>query len=384
VQTASLENARGRFLSIGLTVHDEEGGTQRYNRQLAAVLEELSQTGMAESGAFVSLWDDTRHSRSSGRFSFTALGRQGRSMVGIRKVPSIMRGAAHLIGLRSRGRFPDLVVLTHVVAAPLAPLVKLLAPRSRVLLVLHGAEAWRHLPAASLPVLRRSVDRLVPVSAYTAGRFIEANRLDIPFTRIPCAVETRSPVVKRERVPGRIVTVARLRRADRDKNIDLLISAMPIIGARHQAAELFVIGEGNMRLDLQRLAESLGVGSRVHCLGWVTDDERDRLYASSQLFALPSTREGFGIAYLEAWLHGLPVIAGNAGAAPEVVRDGIDGLIVPPDQSLIANAVIRLLDDPGRCDNMGRAGAGRVLDVYGFDSFSRRWMSLLAAELELR
>lgn len=92
---------------------------------------------------------------------------------------------------------------------------------------------------------------------------------------------------------------------------------------------------------------------------------------------LPSTREGFGIVYLEAWQDGLVVIAGNDGAAPEVVRDGIDGTCVAPDPASIAEAVTTLLADPALRARYAASGAERLATRFGHQTFAANWAEVL-------
>lgn len=100
---------------------------------------------------------------------------------------------------------------------------------------------------------------------------------------------------------------------------------------------------------------------RLVVLGPIADAERRDLYAAGDIFAMPSRTDSFGIVYLEAWACGTPVIGARAGAVPEVIRDGLDGLLVPfGEVPAIAGAIERLLDDPLRARAMGAAGAATL------------------------
>ena len=97
-------------------------------------------------------------------------------------------------------------------------------------------------------------------------------------------------------------------------------------------------------------------------------------YADADLFCLPSLQEGFGIVFLEAMAAGLPVVAGDAAAVPEVVDDGTTGLLVDPrDPAAVAGALLRLLDDADLRRSMGRAGRERVR-AYGWLRVARRFL----------
>jgi phosphatidyl-myo-inositol dimannoside synthase len=115
-------------------------------------------------------------------------------------------------------------------------------------------------------------------------------------------------------------------------------------------------------------AAARGAGFPVHFVGTVADDELDRLYARADIFAMTSvdhrhSLEGFGLVYLEAAAHGLPVVAHRIGGVPEAVIDGQTGLLVPPgDRAALTAAFSRLIANPDLRRQMGAAGrewAGR-------------------------
>ena len=101
-----------------------------------------------------------------------------------------------------------------------------------------------------------------------------------------------------------------------------------------------VVGEGSLRPRLEALAAQYGVEAQVRFLGDLSDEERDRWYRSAHVFVMPSRLppegggEGFGIVYLEAAAHGLPVVAGNVAGARDAVVDGETGLLVDPTDHL--------------------------------------------------
>lgn len=95
-------------------------------------------------------------------------------------------------------------------------------------------------------------------------------------------------------------------------------------------------------------------------------------YAKATVFALPSSKEGFGIVYLEAWQHRLPVICSSKGAAKEIVEDGVDGFVVDPeDIGLLADRLKFLLSDPERAKAMGESGRRKVEAHYLDPAFRR-------------
>jgi phosphatidylinositol alpha-1,6-mannosyltransferase len=125
----------------------------------------------------------------------------------------------------------------------------------------------------------------------------------------------------------------------------------------------------------------MGVSGRVRFHGRLSDSELERMYQSADVFILPSKGEGFGIVYLEAWKHGLPVIAGNQDAGAEVVTHGHNGLCVDPDSpEQIAAGLIELLSAPQRAAEMGEAGRRTVSEKYSHEAFRARLAAILLRE----
>jgi len=160
-------------------------------------------------------------------------------------------------------------------------------------------------------------------------------------------------------------------RLEPQKGLDVVVRALPEIRRRHPEAVLVVLGEGQEREELEQLADELAVP--VFLLGRVPDVTS--WLRRADLLVHPARWEGFGLALLEAMLVSLPVVATRVSSVPEIVTDGETGLLVPPDDAgALADAVSRVLDDPGdlgargherarREFSVGRM-ADRTLDVY--------------------
>ena len=106
--------------------------------------------------------------------------------------------------------------------------------------------------------------------------------------------------------------------------------------------------------------------------GVVSEAEKAEAYARATIFAMPSVHETFGHTYLEAWYAWRPVIAGDIPPVREIVRDGVDGMVVPQDPTAIARAIVTLLGDPLRARRMGESGRFRLQEKWTWELVAER------------
>ncbi|MEJ2732274.1 MAG: glycosyltransferase [Anaerolineae bacterium] len=205
-------------------------------------------------------------------------------------------------------------------------------------------------------------DHVVFATQAHRDRFLKRD-LDVPTSIISNGIDTSRyrPLndhtedlqTKYELPPGpRILFVSRLAQ---DKEIDVLIQAMQHIRARGQA-HLLLVGEGDNRDELERLTQESDLEDCLHFLGFVPEEDLPALYRASDLFAIASTCEVQSLPTLQAVATGLPVVAADAVALPELVHDGINGFLVPPgDPEAMANAIGHILADRSLAAQMGQA-----------------------------
>ncbi|MBV9279272.1 MAG: glycosyltransferase family 4 protein [Chloroflexi bacterium] len=283
---------------------------------------------------------------------------------------------AALAGVRAS---PTLVLVEHPRFAPLGwPLARLSG--APLVAFAHGIDIWDRLPAGRRLPLRRA-DRVLCVSRHSARRAIEANGLSPEKVRVlhNCLSSSAEPLPRGRRSAGpSILTVSRLSLLEPYKGHARVIRALPRLLARFPNLVYHVAGDGDARPALQALADECGVAHATRFHGSVTDGQLRRLYADADVFVMPSSGEGFGIVFLEAMAHGVPVVAGNVDATPEVVTEGETGLLVDPaSEDELVGAVTTLLDDAGLRERMGLAGARRARDAFGFEQFRSRLLDYL-------
>jgi glycosyltransferase involved in cell wall biosynthesis len=167
----------------------------------------------------------------------------------------------------------------------------------------------------------------------------------------------------RERPPRRgeevrVLTVARL---VRHKGHALLLAALADLRDHGLALSATVVGDGEERAALVELTGELGLGRQVEFLGAVGQDRLPELYGDADVFCLPTLAEAVGVANMEAMASGLPVVSSRLMGVPELVEDGVSGILVSPgDVGGLAEALRDLAEDPARRAAMGIAGRRRV------------------------
>ncbi len=158
-----------------------------------------------------------------------------------------------------------------------------------------------------------------------------------------------------------------------------LIRAFKLLHATIPETALVLVGEGGLRSELEAEALRQGIAERVRFLGDRSDVER--LLRGFSLFALSSVTEGYSVALLEACASALPIVATDVGGNAEIVRHGINGLLVPAaDPAALANGMRAVLQDPVRAAAMACAGRAWALAEGSFRTMAQRYLRLYRGE----
>lgn len=134
-------------------------------------------------------------------------------------------------------------------------------------------------------------------------------------------------------------------RLAREKNLELLVQMLAQVRQVVPEVLLWLVGSGNAEGGIRAQVQRLGLSEAVRLQGRVPHEQISAVYAAADLFVFPSVTETQGLVLWEAQAHGLPCVVVNAGGAPESIRDGEDGVLVPNDAEAFAQAVVRLLRD---------------------------------------
>jgi glycosyltransferase involved in cell wall biosynthesis len=173
-------------------------------------------------------------------------------------------------------------------------------------------------------------------------------------------------------------------RLDPWKGLEVFLRAAKAVSARVPQAHFLIVGDAppgfeSYRAAMMSLADTMGLGARVHFLGWRYQlaDIPEVMAALTVLCHTPVRPEPFGLVPIEAMAVGCPVVAPRAGGPAETVVDGSTGFLVPlGDADAFADRLCRLIEDPGRRAEMGTAARAWVVSQYSSERFARRLAEL--------
>ncbi|HEY4752486.1 MAG TPA: glycosyltransferase family 4 protein, partial [Candidatus Limnocylindrales bacterium] len=237
--------------------------------------------------------------------------------------------------------------------------------------LLEGAQAVKAISDA----IRRDVESSYGV---TLGERAFLTPLGIEERRAPLT-EGHSARVTRTQGVINILFVGRL---EERKGVDVLLRAFAAAHAQEPSLRLYLAGDdtvpwaktGLAFRDLAEVRATLEeLGEAVHVLGIVSEAQLGLAYEHADVFVAPSRYESFGLVFVEAMQRGLPVIGTAVGGVPEVVRDGVDGTLVPPDDPAgLTAAILGMVRDPAVREAMGRAGRARYDAEFTSDAMVAR------------
>ncbi|HET8938399.1 MAG TPA: glycosyltransferase family 4 protein [Polyangiales bacterium] len=244
---------------------------------------------------------------------------------------------------------------------------------------MHGIDVWENARPDHLDRLR-AADLLLVNSDYTRDR---ATRLHSGLERARVcwlATETDEPAPPRlDDHPPTVTILSRIDASENYKGHRELIEAWPGVRKLVSDAQLVIAGDGSGRHALEQLARRSAPDAGIQFLGFVPDAQVPTLLRNSDVFAMPSRGEGFGLAYIEAMRFGIPVVASVHDAAPEINLHRVTGLNVDLTRSAeLSAALSQLLAEPELARSYGAAGRARWAERFCFARFRERFSRHLA------
>ena len=270
-------------------------------------------------------------------------------------------GSFRRVGEALRSYRPD-VVHVHEPLTPSTSMYATLRAHAPVVATFHAHAERSGLLTAATPVLRLVWRRLRVRLAVSeaAARFVEARFGDgVRIVPNGCDVDLFAKAEPAENLPSgrRLLWVGRL---EPKNGFPVAVAAFHQLASQHPDLSLVVAGDGSDRTAVDRLPPQ--IRARVVMLGAVPHDRLPQLHAAASAFVAPATgQHSFGIVLVEAMAAGLPVVATDIPGYREVVRSGLEGLLVPPnDPQAVADALERVLNHRSLAEALARAGRERA------------------------
>lgn len=357
-----------KVLFLTLSTFSLTGGIEKFNRAFIKALGSLQEPLRLRS-TIASMYDDNADQQYIAEQPFS--GSNGKRMQFV--------FSAFVKGLQQ-----DVVILGHLNLALIGVLIKLFAPKKKLVVICHGIEVFTPVSGLKRKVLKKA-DRILAVSTYTKNQLIEQQQLPAekitvfpntidPFFQLPATfgkpayLQQRYGITEDEKV---IFTLTRLNSNEGYKGYDTLVKALPKLLEQGVRFNYILAGKADATelARMQALAQELQLEKHVLLPGFIADDEVIDHYLLADVFAMPSKGEGFGIVYIEAMACGLAVIAGNKDGSTEALQFGKLGTLVDPDNAdELTDALLHVLQTETQPAKVQQ----EMLEHFSFEQFKKR------------
>ena len=257
------------------------------------------------------------------------------------------------------GRNSDVVILSHINLLLIGLIIKNISPKTKLILLGHGIEIWYPVTRLQKKMLHYC-EQIWAVSHYTKKKIMEAHKvpgrkchvlnncLD-PFLPLPSITKKNPKLLAKygfKESDFVLMTLTRLSSKERYKGYDVVIQALAQIMNEFPELRYLIAGtfDDAEKVYVEQLIQKYHLQQRVVIPGYIPDEELQDHFGMSDLYVMPSRKEGFGIVFIEAMYYGLPVIAGNEDGSCDALLDGKLGQLVNPlSVEDISNAISNII-----------------------------------------
>ncbi len=371
-----------RVLFLNLTTFSKTGGIEKFNKCLLKALATLSN----ENIIYVESLSACDSNADEKYFPVEKYKGYSRHLL------------AFIIQSVLRAKKFDQIIFGHINLAIIGCLIKILFPKKRVILIVHGIEAWQALHTFKKYLLQKA-DLILTSSNFTKSKLVEVQKVNPakisifyntidPFFSLPANFEQNSKIRNYYGLKSDdyiLFTLTRLSYLEQYKGYDTVIKCLPqllqsipnlkyVIGGKYDKEEKARIDEIIKKLHLEKA---------VIFTGYIKEDELIEHYQMADLFIMPSKAEGFGIVFIEAMVSGLPVIAGNIDGSVDALQNGELGTLVNPFSTEEISE--KVLEHYHNYKTFGPADKynlqQKALSYFGFDLFKNRLHSILSGSI---
>lgn len=348
--------ATKKVLFLTLKVFGFTGGIEKVCRTICRGLYDLEEEGTIEAKVY-SMYDN-----NNDRDSRYLKKQQYKGFQGHRK--------RFVVNAFLSGISADVVILSHVHLLSIAYLIKRLRPNTKVYLIAHGIEIWKKFPEPKLKALKR-LDKIICVSQFTADKILKTHgiageKLEIlnncldPFYYFPDDFSKPKALLKRYNLTEEnaiLISLSRLSSSEKYKGYDRTIAILPELVKKHPNVVYLLAGkyDEDEKVRIDNLIKKYDIANHIRLIGFVDEAEVSDHFLLSDIFVMPSKKEGFGIVFIEAMASGLYAVAGNKDGSVDALKNGQLGELIDPDDSnQILTTLCKLLehlpDDNERID----------------------------------
>jgi len=373
------ENTKSQnVLFLNLATFSKTGGIEKFNKCLLKALNDIDREGLISAESY-SAYDNNSQENYFPNALYKGFAKNRLAFV----YNSILN-ARHF----------DTIILGHINLSIIGLMIKLLWPAKKLILITHGIEVMEALSFPKSSLLKKA-DLILAVSNFTKNNLIniqniEASRIKIFHNTIdpnfivpdtfdkPEYLQQRYGIKKGDTV---IYTLSRLSSSEQYKGYDQVIKALAMQNGSLNNYKYIIAGKGDDKeiTRLKQMVNELGLNDNIILSGFVKDSELSDHYKMADIFIMPSRGEGFGIVFLEAMVHGLPVIAGNCDGSVDALKNGELGRLVSPDNiEEVSEAILTEVKNLElRTEAMMHKLQKDSIATFGFDTFRDKLRGIL-------
>ena len=333
---------RKGILFLTLKVFSSTGGIEKMNRVAGKALQEAG-----EEVKIFSSHDETavenKYFPSENFFAFNG----NRKRFAVKSIKE---------GIKS-----NVVILSHINLLTVGYLIKILSPKTKLVLFAHGIEIWKPLSSLKKKMLLKC-NQIWAVSNFTNDKikdlgYVKDNRSIVLNNCLDPYLQKEKNSTKSEKLLSRygltkenfiLLTLTRLNSAEKYKGYDKVLECLQDLIKKYTHLRYLIIGkyDNEEKARMDKMISSMNLGNAVVFTGYISEEELSAHYNLADLYIMPSLGEGFGIVFIEAMYNEVPVIAGNKDGSIDALLNGKLGLLVDPDNpEEITSAIKKVINN---------------------------------------
>ena len=288
------------------------------------------------------------------------------------------------------GKNADVIIISHINLLVAGWLIKKINPSAKIILMAHGIEIWGELNAHKRNMLN-CCDKILCVSKFTLETIAAKHNLSKPTLQVlnNCLdpfLNNQHSEIENNKLRKKyafqeddiiILTLTRLAERDRYKGYDCVIEAMINLATKNKKIKYLLAGGSSTseKLFIENLIKKYSLQNNIVLAGYVPEEELATHFSMADLYVMPSTKEGFGIVFIEAMYYGIAVIAGNKDGSVDALLNGKLGLLIEPNNATaIEVAVTKIISDK----NLYKPNHKLLMENFGYTAYKKKLETFIA------